>query len=316
MNNTALNLQSSDASFSGVIITIAGTGSINATAPVNMSNSVFTFSNNSFFLNNGGALTLTKSVMYFYNNSYFLANAGPVNLKSISSLVAGNGSTSSNAYIKINGAQLDIYDNSFITLANTNNYYFNWNSYSSISNNKTYTTSTNTMNCGRPGQNKCSAPNVYGPASVNLSGIISGNVLPIVLSDFKASLINSQSVAISWTTQQEINSDHFTIERSGDSINWEAIGICNAKGNSSVISYYSFTDASPFNSINYYRLQMADMDGKTQSSNIIYVAIASIEKEAIIYPNPVTNLSFNLKVYTVEPVIVNVFSMEGRMICR
>ena len=315
LNNMTLNLQSSTISFSGVNFTITGTASLNATAPINIASSVFIFSGASSFINNGGTLTLTKSTIYFYNNAYFLANAGPVNLKSTSSLVAGSGSTSSSAYIKMNGAQLNIYDNSFVTLANTNNYYFNWSSYSSVTNNKTYSTSTNTMNCGHSGQNKCSAPNVYGPATLNSSGIISGDVLPITLSDFNVTLTNDQTAEITWQTQLEINSDYFTIERSKDGSDWQIIGTIEAKGNSSFISYYSFRDADPLPGINYYRLQMADLDGKNVNSEVIYIEASSVEEAVSIYPNPVTGLTFNLKVASPEPVIVNVFSMDGRLIC-
>lgn len=315
MNNMTLNLQSSTTSFSGTNFTITGEGSVNATAPITISNSVFAFSGTTSFSNNGGALTLTKSIMYFYNNAFFLANVGPVNLKSTSSLVAGNGSTSSSAYVKVNGAQLNIYDNSFITLANTNNYYFNWNSYSSLTNNKTYSTATNTMNCGHTGQNKCSAPNVYGAATLNSSGIISGNVLPIILSDFTASISNNQTVDILWQTQQEMNADYFTIERSADGSNWQGISTIIAKGNSSTTSYYSYTDGAPLPGINYYRLQMVDLDGKNISSEVKHVEASSVEQPVSIYPNPFTGLTFNLKVPSSKPIVANVFSMEGRLIC-
>jgi hypothetical protein len=320
MANVALNLQLSGTgpatiNFSNVNFAVSGTGSITANAPVNITNSLFTFSNSSFFNNNNGTFNLSGSVMNFNDGSYFIANAGPVNLKTTSSMIAGSGSSASSAYIKINGPQLNIYDNSFIALGNINNFYFNWSSYRSVSLNKTYITTPNTLNCGRPGQNSCMAPYVYGPSTLNSLGPITGNVLPIVLADFNASLASNHSVDISWNTQQETNADHFTIERSvNGSNNWEAIGTIEAKGNSSGITYYSFADASP-NENNYYRLQMADMDGKETASKVIYILNApTIEKQISIYPNPITNLSFNLKVSTVEPVIINVFTMEGRML--
>lgn len=34
-----------------------------------------------------------------------------------------------------------------------------------------------------------------------------------------------------------------------------------------------------------------------------------------IFPNPVIDLSFNLKVPTTEPVAVNVFTKEGKLLC-
>ncbi|HVM88051.1 MAG TPA: hypothetical protein VMT76_07665 [Puia sp.] len=314
MKNVTLNLQSSTTSFSNVVFDISGNGAINATSPVNITNSIFTFTNNAYFLNNGGTLNLTNSTMYFYKSAYFIANAGPVNLKSNSKLVAGDGTASSTAYIKINGPQLNEYDNSFIALANTNNYYFNWSSYHSAVTGANYSTSTNTMNCGGTGQNSCSAPNVYGPASLTTSGLVSGNILPVVLTDFKAAF-NNNAVAISWSTQQEQNSAYFTVERSADGSNWDVIGNVQAKGNSSVISNYSFADIAPFNGNNYYRLLMVDLDGKQAVSDIAHVSVAVTAQTATsIYPNPVTNLAFNLRVGSTDPVVVKIFSAEGRMV--
>ena len=171
------------------------------------------------------------------------------------------------------------------------------------------------MNCGSAGQNKCSAPNVYGAATLNSSGIISGNVLPIILSGFAASISNNQAVDISWQAQEETNAAYFTIERSGDGSNWKAITTIRAKGNSAVTSYYSYTDATPLPGINYYRLQMVDLDGKKVSSEVIYAEAPSVEQTVSIYPNPVTGLIFNLKVASSGPVIATVFSMEGRLVC-
>ena len=213
----------------------------------------------------------------------------------------------------MNGPQLNIYDNSFINLTAKNNTYLNWSTYYSASNNKTYATATNTVNCGSTGQNKCSASKVYGPATLNAAGIVTGNVLPVVLTDFNA-LLNGNAVSISWETQIETNAGHFTIERSADGSNWEAIGTVNAKGNSSIAGYYSFTDASPLSGSNYYRLQMVDLDGNEAASKIIHIATSVTEGKIGIFPNPIINSTFNLKVATTEQVIVNVFTTEGRLL--
>jgi hypothetical protein len=48
---------------------------------------------------------------------------------SSSRIIAGDGSAGSGAYIKMNGPMLNIYDNSIISAAGKNNYYFDWNPY-------------------------------------------------------------------------------------------------------------------------------------------------------------------------------------------
>jgi len=57
------------------------------------------------------------------------------------------------------------------------------------------------------------------------------NPLPIVLSKFSA-VNNPNSVTISWTTESETDNDYFTIYRSEDGKNYEAIGTISGAGNS------------------------------------------------------------------------------------
>ena len=61
--------------------------------------------------------------------------------------------------------------------------------------------------------------------------------LPVILVDFNAVLNNSKTVDISWSTQQEINSSHFDVQRSNDGVNWNVIGTVKAKGNASYTSH-------------------------------------------------------------------------------
>lgn len=302
MNSKVLNPNSSTTTFSNVNFTISGTGYINANTPVTVSNSTFTFKNTAYFFNNGGQLDLTASAFYFYNNAYFKANAGPVNLISTSRFVAGDGSVSSSAYLYFNGSAsktLYLYDNSSVSLANKNNYYFNWSAYKSVSNNKSY--------------NPASPPNQYGCAILNASGISTCTMLGATLIDFTAAPDHG-SVYMSWTTAQEINTDHFIVERSADANTWEAIGTVAARKYSSVNSDYQFTDASPLSGTSYYRLQTVDQDGKNSYSKIISMEIAAPSKGISIFPNPVTGLSFNIKFPSADATIVNVFTMEGRLI--
>src|SRR5262249_42123246 len=129
LTSAEIKPNSGTSSFTNVTLTATGTADILANTAVNVTNSTFTFYNNTYFSNNSSTLNLDNSSFYFYDHSYFLANGGPVNLKNSSKLVAGDGTSSSDAYIKMNGPTLNIYDNSLISLQGKNNYYFNWGSY-------------------------------------------------------------------------------------------------------------------------------------------------------------------------------------------
>jgi hypothetical protein len=76
---------------------------------------------------------------------------------------------------------------------------------------------------------------------------------------------------LSWQTAQEQNSDYFAIERSNNGVNYFEIGRVKAKGESSVPVNYNFTDQSPFEGNNYYRLKQVDKDGSKEYSTLVYL---------------------------------------------
>jgi len=121
-----------------------------------------------------------------------------------------------------------------------------------------------------------------------LTGVktLSGDgTLPIILSQFDAEL-NNKEVDLSWTTDQESNSDHFAVERSTDGgAHWDVLGTVAAKGNSSVAVHYSYTDADPASGMNEYRLQSIDRDGKSTYSEVKTVRNGLIGNVSI-FPNP------------------------------
>ncbi len=96
---------------------------------------------------------------------------------------------------------------------------------------------------------------------------LDGGALPVSFSSFTVQKKN-KIVKLSWTTEQEINSSHFIIERSADGRTWKNIASIIAAGNSSNHLSYTAYDNSPFNGTNYYRIKQLDVDGKFQTSVI------------------------------------------------
>ena len=126
------------------------------------------------------------------------------------------------------------------------------------------------------------------PPPTTLSGpvtLTADGTLPIVLSAFTATL-NNKEVDLAWTTDLELNADHYGIERSADAgSHWLTIGTVAAKGNSSVATNYSFVDANPVAGTSEYRLQSVDKDAKFTYSDIKTVRNGLIGTVNI-FPNP------------------------------
>lgn len=249
---------------------------------ITMTNTVAVFNNTSRAIVYS-SFQLNASRMKFLNNSRMEATGGNFNLMNSSAIIVGDGTTGSRSNVRFNGATLYQYDQSFITLANYNNYYFNWGNYSTLPNGLSFSILNNNLNCG-PGKNPCANPNLYGPSTLTIGGIVSSATLPVKLSDF--SLRPAQtSVLVKWKTDMESNSDKFIVQRSSDGVYWQNAGEVKAKGNSTVVNEYSFNDTRPGGPLLYYRLKMMDIDKQYEFSPIKSTTLG-VQNALVIFPNP------------------------------
>ncbi|MTI31248.1 T9SS type A sorting domain-containing protein [Xanthovirga aplysinae] len=115
-----------------------------------------------------------------------------------------------------------------------------------------------------------------------------GIALPITLHSFTYE-IKSKAVQLNWVTAMELNFDHFTIERSADAVNFDAIGTHSSKveGNSDTQTAYDFTDIDPLVGQSYYRLKATDIDGTVEYHEELEVWYEDLEKPVVLFPNPV-----------------------------
>lgn len=112
-------------------------------------------------------------------------------------------------------------------------------------------------------------------------------VLPAKLISFDARKSGKQTL-VTWKTATEENTASFTIERSADGSNFVPVGTVAASGNSTTERSYSFTDAGPLMSNNYYRLKTNNLDGSGAYSRTALVTFTG-ESLLQLYPNPVRN---------------------------
>ena len=92
---------------------------------------------------------------------------------------------------------------------------------------------------------------------------------------------------LNWTTANEINVDHFEIERSGNGR--EFVRMQNVKCKMQNGASFSFTDHSPLTTHNYYRLKMVDKDGRFEYSPVRVVSNGGSFYVSV-RPNPVKNM--------------------------
>lgn len=118
--------------------------------------------------------------------------------------------------------------------------------------------------------------------------LTAGTVLPITLLNFTATALDKLN-QLNWQTAQENNSAYFDVERSTDGQHFTSLGTVGAKGNSSIVQTYSYSDVQPLQGITYYRLKMVDKDGNFKYSTIKSLSRNDVTFAASLYPNPTHN---------------------------
>ncbi len=97
-----------------------------------------------------------------------------------------------------------------------------------------------------------------------------GNILPIELSSFIGSS-KIKTINLHWSTPSETNNDYFAIEKSTNGVEFEEITQVDGKGTTTILSNYNWTDLSPKEGMNYYRLRKVDYSGDKSYSKIIVI---------------------------------------------
>jgi hypothetical protein len=146
--------------------------------------------------------------------------------------------------------------------------------------------STTDPQVNRTGLSLANLANTFFIGSVNASS----TPLPITLVSFKATPVNEE-VRLDWETSAEVNNDHFTIQRSVNSVDWNNVTVVAGSGNTSVDTKYNAYDENPYQGISYYRLGQTDKDGRTSFSQIVSVKIGQ-STTIKVYPNPATDLLY------------------------
>jgi len=143
-----------------------------------------------------------------------------------------------------------------------------------------------------------------------------GSALPIKLSYFQAKLIDKK-VALNWSTENEINNDYFTVERSINSQDFSEIGRKNGAGNSSDKLYYSLLDENPLIGLSYYRLKQTDTDGKVSYSEVESVYFDKGDRaknNSEIFPNPIEDGKIKIKLndYSNQLIKIQITDLIGK----
>ena len=145
--------------------------------------------------------------------------------------------------------------------------------------------------------------------------------LPVKLLTFSGTYRN-QATTLNWQTANEIDFDHYEIERSSNGSDFASVGTQAARGNNmSTKEEYQFSDnlSNVNGNVFYYRLKMVDIDGKSVYSNVVLIRKDEKSINGIsIAPNPVVNGMANIRFTssTSGAVELRVVDLTGKVVLR
>ena len=103
-------------------------------------------------------------------------------------------------------------------------------------------------------------------------------ILPVTWLSFTAQKTYNNIVNLAWTIANEVNNDHYEVERSNDGVNFSGIGtVASLNNNSQTVLSYSYADKQAISGIVYYRIKQVDKDGKHSYSSVQTVTLSTNE---------------------------------------
>lgn len=140
---------------------------------------------------------------------------------------------------------------------------------------------------------------------------VTNSILPLRFISFNAESKTSD-IQLSWVTADEINNSYFEVQRSVDGIHFNAIAFVDKKKYAGTEQQYNFSDATPFNGTNYYRLKQVDMNGSYSYSAIISVLAKADNNLIAAVSNPVTNSRLKLSIQ--HATLINIYNASGSLV--
>ena len=145
-------------------------------------------------------------------------------------------------------------------------------------------------------------------------GVNSLGQLPVELINFSAKENLQHLVDLSWTTESEINNQHFVIQRAPDGRNFETLGVVEGNGTTTFTTNYSFTDSRPI-PMAYYRLQQIDYDGSFEFSEVLTLEMKDFQSTQIdAFPTHAENeITLRFNTFDTRKSILKIVDSFGRL---
>jgi hypothetical protein len=156
---------------------------------------------------------------------------------------------------------------------------------------------------------------IYATDSITVQSVSPCKILQINLSNFSGA-IDSDTIKLNWTVENNRLVRSFALERSTDGINFVTVQNLGANHSTSA-SYASGDPVAGIHSLSvYYRLRIYDMNGMTRYTKILWFLLDRPRNmEVTVFPNPASD-AVRLTVYSSIniPAKVNFYNHMGKLL--
>jgi hypothetical protein len=114
------------------------------------------------------------------------------------------------------------------------------------------------------------------------------DALPISILSFSANVLNRTDVTLNWTTEKELDVDHFEIITTSNGQDWSQVCTSLAIVDSTERRNYKCIDVHPGVGMHYYQLIAIDKNGQFVRSKVEPISFEA-NADTRIFPNPVEN---------------------------
>lgn len=134
--------------------------------------------------------------------------------------------------------------------------------------------------------------------------------LPVHFSAFEYNC-QDENVAVSWTTESEINCDRYDVEMSRNGMEYQVIGTVNGNGTTTQQSNYTLPIAKN-QETQYVRIRQWDIDGKSE----VYGPFSVIcdATDVIVYPNPARDETYLICPKKAQEATIEVYDCSATLV--
>ena len=140
------------------------------------------------------------------------------------------------------------------------------------------------------------------------------NVLPITLDNFSVMKLSPDAALAKWTVGPEFGPGYFALQHSTDGLQFTSIGTVAATDNNTFARNYSYTDNSPSQGINYYRLAMVNAVGVISYSPIGVLTFSAPSRPVTLYPTPTKDILYISAPGISEARNIDLVSVTGQVL--